>query len=181
MQILSIPGKEQHWQQWCFFTYVLFFVCLFVCQSVFVHLFTISSFWKLTTIDFLVYICEPCFRARNKNVTAAYVSKCLGIVPKNQGEGLVSGFGSEQCLQQESTPACFIGHVCSIVVLWNVCFLSVQSSLFVSAWLWTTTLHYNYSTLDNISKCFNIWIKCFEIMFQRLEVLICFFAMDMHP
>ena len=70
--------------------------------------------------------------------------------------------------------------MCSMVVLWNV-FLSVQSSLFVSAWMWTTTLQYNYSTLENISKCFNIWIKCFEIMFQRLEVLICFFEMDMYP
>ena len=151
---------------------------LFLCQSVSVYLFTVSSFWKLKTVDQLFYICEPCFRARIKNMSTV---ECLGILPKNQGETLVLGFGLEQRLQQQSTPACFVGHVCSMVVLWNVCFLSVQSSLFVSAWLWTTTLHNNYSTLDNISKCFNIWIKCFEIMFQRHEVLRCFFAMDMHP
>ena len=115
------------------------------------------------------------------SVTTAYVSECLEILPKNQREALVSGFESEQRLQQQSTPACFVGHVCSMVVLWNICFLSVQSSPFISAWLWTTILQYNCSTLDNISKCFNIWIKCFEIMFQRFEVLRCFFAMDMHP
>ena len=118
------------------------------------------------------------FQTTVKNVTIAYVSECLVILPKNQGEASVSGFGSEQRLQQQSTPSCFAGHVCSMVVLWNVCFLSVQSSLFVSAWLWTTTLQYNYRTLDDISKCFNIWIKCFEIMFQRLEVFSWFFSMQ---
>ena len=111
-------------------------------------------------------------------MTTAYVSECLVILPKNWGEALVSGFALEQRLQKQSTPACFVGHVCSMVVLWNVCFLSVQSSLFVSAWLWTTTLQYNYRTLDDISKCFNIWIKCFEIMFQRLEVFSWFFSMQ---
>ena len=44
-------------------------------------------------------------------VKTAYVLECLGILPKNQGEALVSGFGSEQPLQQQSTPACFVGPV----------------------------------------------------------------------
>ena len=69
---------------------------------------------------------------------------------------LVSGFGSEQPLQQQSTPACSVVFVCSLAVLWNICFLSVQSSLVVPAWLGTTTLQYNCSTSDNISKYFNI-------------------------
>ena len=79
-------------------------------------------------------------------MSTVYVPECFGIIPKNQGEVLLSGFGLEQRLQQQSTPACFAGHECSMVVHWNVCFLSVQSSLFVSAWLWTTSLQYNYST-----------------------------------
>ena len=58
---------DQHWQQcWFFRFFFLFCVHLFDCQSVSVHLFTISSFWKLTTIDQLVYICEPGFRATIK-------------------------------------------------------------------------------------------------------------------
>ena len=48
-------------------------------------------------------------------MTTAYVSECFGILPENQGEALLSGFGSEQRLQQQSTPACFDGHVCSMV------------------------------------------------------------------
>ena len=84
------------------------------------------------------------------------VLECLGILPKNEGEALVSGFGSEQPLQQQSMHSCFVRLVCSLVFLWNISFLSVQSSLVVPAWLWTTTLQYNYSTSDNISKCFNI-------------------------
>ena len=65
-------------------------------------------------------------------------------------------FGSEHYLQQQSIPACFDGLVRSLVVLWNICFLPVQSSLVFPAWLWTTTSQYNCSTSDNISKCFNI-------------------------
>ena len=158
-------------------------ICLSLCQSVFLYicLQVISSFGKLPTIDWLIYICEPSFRDRIKNVKTVYVLECLGILPKNQGEALVSGFWSEQPLKQQSTPACFVGIMCSIVVLNNICFLPVQAYLFVPAWLWRNTLQYNCSTLGNISKCFNIWIKSFEIIFQRLEVLRCFFAMDMHP
>ena len=104
-------------------------------------------------------------------MSSASVSECLGILPKNQGEALVSGFWLEQRLHQQSAPACSVGYVCNMVVHWNVCFLSVQSSPFVSAWLWTTALQYNYSTIDNISKCFNIWIKLFEIVFQRFNFL----------
>ena len=59
---------------------------------------------------------------------------------KTKWEAIVLGFESKQPLQQQSTPACFTGHKCSMVVLWNVCFLSLQSSLCFSAWLWTTTL-----------------------------------------
>ena len=62
-------------------------------------------------------------------MTTAYVSECLEIIPKNQ-EALVSGFGSEQRLQQQSTPACFVGHVvvwCSVGAINSVlsggCFL----------------------------------------------------------
>ena len=50
-------------------------------------------------------------------MTTEYVSEYLGILPKNKSEALVSGFGTEQSLQQQSTPACFAGHVCSMVVL----------------------------------------------------------------
>ena len=42
------------------------------------------------------------FRARIKKVQT---------VPQNQGEALVPGVGSKQPLQQQSTPACFIGPV----------------------------------------------------------------------
>ena len=45
------------------------------------------------------------------------ILESLGILPKNQGEGLVSGFGSEQPVKQQSTPASFIGPTCSMVVL----------------------------------------------------------------
>ena len=150
----------QHWQQSWFFFFFFYFVsiCFSIGQSVclYICLQLISNFWKFTTIDRLVYICEPGFRARIKKVKTAYVLECLRILPKNEGEALVSGFGSEQPLQQQLAPACFVAPVCSMVVLWNICFLSVQSSFVVPAWLWTTTLQYNYSTLDNISKCFNI-------------------------
>ena len=148
----------QHWLQSRFFFFYFVSICFSIGQSVclYICLQLISNFWKLTTIDRLVYICEPGFRARIKKVKTAYVLECLRILPKNEGEALVSGFGSEQPLQQQLAPACFVAPVCSMVVLWNICFLSVQSSFVVPAWLWTTTLQYNYSTLDNISKCFNI-------------------------
>ena len=90
-----------------------------MCQSVCLHIFLqlLSSFWKLRTIDWLVFICEFGFRARIKKVKIAYVLECLGILSENQGEALVSGFRSEQSLQQQSTPACFVGPACSMVVL----------------------------------------------------------------
>ena len=63
-------------------------------------------------------------------MTTAYVSESSGILPKNQGEALVSQLGSEQRLQQQSTPACFVGHVvvwCSVGAINSVlsggCFL----------------------------------------------------------
>ena len=135
--------RDQHWQQCSVFRFFFYFlsICLSVSLSVYICLQSqVFENSQLLTSSFI--ICEPCFRARIKNVTSAYVSECLGILPKNQGETLVSGFGSEQRLQQQWTPAYFVGHVCSMVVLWNVCFLSVQPSLFVSAWLWAT----NHST-----------------------------------
>ena len=97
---------DQQWQQcWCFrFCLVHLSVC-------------VSTFWKLTTIDWRFCICEPCFKARIKSVKTAYVSECLGILPKNHGEILVSRCGSEQRLQQQSAPACFVRHVCSMLVL----------------------------------------------------------------
>ena len=44
-------------------------ICLSMCQSVCLNicLQLISSFWKLATINWLVYICEPGFRARIKS------------------------------------------------------------------------------------------------------------------
>ena len=39
------------------------------------------------------------------------------ILPKqNKWEAIVLGFGSKQPLQQQSTPACFIGPVCMVVL-----------------------------------------------------------------
>ena len=64
-----------------------------------------------------MYICEPGFMARIKKVKTAYVLEYLGILSNNQGEALVSGFGSERSLQQLSTAACFVRPVCSMVVL----------------------------------------------------------------
>ena len=58
---------------------------------------------------------------------------------KHKWEAIVLGFGSKQPFQQQSTLACFIGLMC-MVVLWNVYFLHVQSSLCFSAWLWRTAL-----------------------------------------
>ena len=55
--------------------------------------------------------------ARIKKVKTAYVLEYLGILSINQGEALVSGFGSERPLQQLSTAACFVRPVCSMVVL----------------------------------------------------------------
>ena len=52
--------------------------------------------------------------------------------------------------------------------LFSVC-LPSHLSLFLSG---CKQLHYN-NTLDNISKYFNICIKCCEIMFQRLDMLFC--------
>ena len=44
--------------------------------------------------------------------SANCASKCSEIFPKKLRRGaLVSGFGSKQPLQQQSTPACFIGPV----------------------------------------------------------------------
>ena len=93
------------------YIYLSVSLCL---QSVYNNLNFLKSY---TTIDWLVNICEPGFRARIKKVKSAYVSECLGILPKNHGKALVSGCGSEQSLQQQSIPACFVGPVCSMVVL----------------------------------------------------------------
>ena len=135
---------DQHWQQCWQFRFSFFFVsicfsvslCLYIClQS---HVFENSQLLTSSFISMsLVWGLEL------KNMSTPCVSECLGILPKNQGETLQSGFALEQGLQQQSTPACFLGHVCGMVVHWNVCFLSVQSSLFASAWLWTTTIQYN--------------------------------------
>ena len=45
----------------------------------------------------------------------------------------MSGFGSEQPIQQQLMHAYFVGLVCSLVFLWNICFLSIQPSLVVPA------------------------------------------------
>ena len=58
---------------------------------------------------------------------------------REKWEAKVLEFWSKQPLQQQSTLACFIEPVC-MVDLWNDCFLPVQSSLYFSAWLWTTAL-----------------------------------------
>ena len=125
---------NQHWHQCWFFRFFFYFVsiclsvslCLYIClqSQVFENsqLLT-SSFIYVSLVSGLEL---KTWRLRN-------LSECVGILPKNQGEALVSGFGSEQRLQQESTPACFAGQVCIMVVLWNTCFLPVQSFRFISA------------------------------------------------
>ena len=45
------------------------------------------------------YVCEPCFRARIKNVQNAYQS-AYEFFQKFMGEALVSGFETKQLLQQ---------------------------------------------------------------------------------
>ena len=72
--------------------------------------------------------------------------ECLGILPKKQGETLVLGFGLEQRLQQQSTPACFVGHG---VVWWFiemfVFFLSSHLSLFPPGCEQLHTIQLQYS------------------------------------
>ena len=112
-------------------TVLLFFyfvsICLSLCRSVclYICLQLTSNFWKVATTYWFVYISERGFRARIKKLKAGCLLECLGILLKNQEKTLVSGFGSEQPLQQHSTPSCFVGPVCRMVVLWNMCFLFV--------------------------------------------------------
>ena len=60
-----------------------------------------------------------------------YIKMFINFSEKPMGLGgeLVSDFRSKQPLQQQSTPACFIGPVWIMVVLWNICFLSAKSFL----------------------------------------------------
>ena len=67
---------------------------------------------------------------------------------------LVSGFGSKQPLQLQSTPACFTGPVRSMMVLWNVCFLSIELSHFSPVRLNNYTGNIYFSEVFHVARGF---------------------------
>ena len=158
---------NQHWQQCWIFVFLFFLsICLSMRQSVCVSvdLFTINlkfltthSYW-LAQLFYMSLVSGPEFKIcklraenthlikLNQSITRKKAPPCFqksfskkNSSKKNKWETIVLGFGSKQPLQQQSILACFIGPVC-LVVLWNVCFLPVQSFLCFSAWMWTTAL-----------------------------------------
>ena len=136
--------RDQHWQQCWFFVFLFFLsICLSRCKSLCslsVHLFTINLKFSTTHNYWLAQLVYMSLVSGLELKNCKLRIKMLrNSSKKSKWETIVLGFGSKQPLQQQSTPACFIGPVC-MVVPWNVCFLSVQSSLCFSAWLWTTTL-----------------------------------------
>ena len=78
-------------------------------------------------------IFELGFRAKFKK-SANSVSTCLWILPKNWRIGGGGGGGGISVRvwvkTASSAPACFTGPARSMMVLWNVCFLSIESSHF---------------------------------------------------
>ena len=136
---------DQDWQQFRFFRVFFFFLstCLSLYQSVCVsvHLFTINLEFLKTHNYWLAQLVYMTLVSGLELKNCKMPNKILkNSSKKTKWEAKLLGFGSKQPPQQQSTPFCFIGPVYSIVVLWNVCFLSLQSSLYFSAWLWTTTL-----------------------------------------
>ena len=86
------------------------------------------------------YGCVPtCKKASSCFQKKIFQKKIFQKKKREKWEAKVLEFWSKQPLQQQSTLACFIEPVC-MVDLWNDCFLPVQSSLYFSAWLWTTAL-----------------------------------------
>ena len=71
---------------------------------------------------------------------------------------MVSGFGSKEALHQQSTPAYFIGPVCSIVWFCEMFLFCLFSHLFFPVWLWTTALE-----ICQIFLNFCIWLEIFSI------------------
>ena len=82
---------------------------------------------------------------------------------------LVSGFGSKQPLQQQSTPACFTGPVRSMMVLWNVCFLSIELSHFSPVRLNNYTGNIYFSEVFHVARGFLNQSDCKTFQTSILE------------
>ena len=153
------PG-DHHWHQCWFFRFFSFFVsvCLYMFQlvCVFVCIFTINLKFLKTHNYWLVQLVYVSLDSGLELKKWKLCIKTFRKFPKKSwgggGGGFVLGFGSKQPLQQQSTPAaCFIGPVWSMVVLWNVCFLSAKSFLF------------SYLAVNN----------CIEILFRLFYIFPC--------
>ena len=131
MQILSIWATSIY-NNVGFLDFFSFFwpsVYLCVSQSVWLYVFTIHlkflkthNYWLAQ----LVYISFE-FRARIK----MHIKMFRNFSKKSGGDVLVSGFGSKQPLQQQSTCAYFIGPVCSMVWFCEMFLFCLFSYLFV--------------------------------------------------
>ena len=137
---------DQHWHQCWFLDVFSFFVsvCLSMFQlvCVFVCLFTINLKFLKTHDYWVVQLVYVSLNSGVEFKKCKLYIKMFRDFPKKSEWGLVSGFRSKQPLQQQSTPACFIGPVWSMVVLWNVGFLSAKSFLWFPVWLWATALKF---------------------------------------
>ena len=125
---------DQHWQQCWFFVFLFFLsICLSRCKSLCslsVHLFTINLKFSTTHNYWLAQLVYMSLVSGLELKNCKLRIKMLrNSSKKSKWETIVLGFGSKQRLQQQSTPACFIGPVCLCVWWFREMFVFCLSSL----------------------------------------------------